>query len=60
MLLKRDAGGRFLIEKHAIVKLMNEGANMLNMLLKVATFRQLDITEEKYDINVKDLGHIGL
>lgn len=33
---------------------------MVNMLLKVATFRRLEVTEEKYDINVKDLGHIGL
>lgn len=33
---------------------------MVDMLLKVATFRQLDIMEEKYDINVLYLGHIGL
>ncbi len=33
---------------------------MVNVLLKVATFRQLDIMDDKYDINVLYLGHIGL
>jgi len=30
------------------------------MLLKVATFRERDITKEKCDIFLKDLDHIGL